>query len=837
MEGIQERSFFRGSLRNKLLAVLLFITLIPLGILNFISYQGMKSQMQEDQGRRLSGYSRRIARTIDMSINERIGDIAAWTALETVRTAIDIGGGQAGANELFDQFVKSYGTFDLIMLMDQRGDCIASSSPEAVGMGVGDYGWFKSGMEGKEFIGEFDHHALLEQFVPASKGWSLLITMPVTIQNEVKGVLAGYIKWELINHIIEAFPVQTSGYTYLVDRRDMRIIAHPSRDLIGLKLTDPSIDLPQVADVYAKQARGSVTYQFLNPATQKSALRTVGFMANEGYEKFAKKWVVASGANYDEIFAALPKQRLKNFIISALFVSFMILGAIFLSRTISRPILETSEAMVAITRDLDFTRTIKVEGQDEIAMMEIAFNRLITKLRETFGTIVQGNEQVSGAVSQVQEISAKIVNNATEQAKRAQDVLRRIEVMGQTAGEVQKNAQESQKSYGDTSTSITELTASIEEIARVAQSQATMVEEIRGIINLMGETAQQVATRASQQKQAAEQTAKEAEQMALSIRNVSGRASEADKQSTVSYQAAVEGKKAVEQVAHGMQNIAESSEQITEIIEVISDIADQTNLLALNAAIEAARAGEHGRGFAVVAEEVRKLAERTAESTKEISALIKSSAEHVKEGADLATSSQKALENIVATVEQTSALVREIDTATNEQTKGIQQVSEAMDRLLKLSAEISELTGEQVKRRERAGSVMNEVYELSRSVSLSTQDQVKTADQVLKEVMTANKFAENITDMTSQQKERSQMLQQIIQDMSNVALTNASGARNSQQQSEKLAELMQDFSRLIAQFHIGHSFSDGNGRHGKDQLQKPPEDSGKEAEEARRAIA
>jgi methyl-accepting chemotaxis protein len=131
---MQSTSLLGGSLRNKLLLVLLLVTLIPLGILNYISYQGMKSQMVEDQGRRLSGYSRRIARTIDLSLNERIGDIAAWTTLETVKTALDIGGGQAGSDQLLNHFAESYGTFDLLMLIDRSGTCISSSLPAAIGL-------------------------------------------------------------------------------------------------------------------------------------------------------------------------------------------------------------------------------------------------------------------------------------------------------------------------------------------------------------------------------------------------------------------------------------------------------------------------------------------------------------------------------------------------------------------------------------------------------------------------------------------------------------------------------------------------------------------------------
>ncbi|HEX2019448.1 MAG TPA: methyl-accepting chemotaxis protein, partial [Aurantimonas sp.] len=134
-----------------------------------------------------------------------------------------------------------------------------------------------------------------------------------------------------------------------------------------------------------------------------------------------------------------------------------------------------------------------------------------------------------------------------------------------------------------------------------------------------------------------------------------------------------------------MGQIEQSSEKINSIISVIDEIAFQTNLLALNAGVEAARAGDAGRGFAVVAQEVRGLAQRSAEAAKEIKTLIATSREQVGTGVELVTASGKSLEEIVTEVSSMAEVISTIAASAREQATSLREVSGAADQMDKVT--------------------------------------------------------------------------------------------------------------------------------------------------------
>jgi len=219
---------------------------------------------------------------------------------------------------------------------------------------------------------------------------------------------------------------------------------------------------------------------------------------------------------------------------------------------------------------------------------------------------------------------------------------------------------------------------SIEKLQSAMQRVGDNTSAIRSASDEIRTAADDLSRRTEQQAASVEETAAAVEEVTASVKESASRAEEAGALVSRTKASAEKSGEVVREAVAAMQAIEESSRKIGNIIGMIDEIAFQTNLLALNAGVEAARAGEAGKGFAVVAQEVRELAQRSANAAKEIKTLINTSSQQVKSGSELVGETGKALEVIVAEVQEVNANVVAIVEAVREQSTTLNEINQAV---------------------------------------------------------------------------------------------------------------------------------------------------------------
>jgi len=438
----------------------------------------------------------------------------------------------------------------------------------------------------------------------------------------------------------------------------------------------------------------------LNADNQVVAKRDYQKNENQVYSAFAlvntanpvSNYIVKVDVPKSTILKAVPSfwSRFLLFLIPVLVLSFLM--SWFLSRIVTRPINQFIQFVNKVSEG-NYHLRLNMETRDELQKIGVALNVMLEKIEGLIETEADRDRLQKQITSLLQIVSAAADGDFTASAEVTSGAL------GALADSFNLMVAELSKLIRDVKIASDQISNSTQEIMVdteiMSQGAGTQANEISSTYKAASEVAE-IIKYANERTQLAAESARRASQVALS-------GSEVVKKS-------IEGmhriRETVQETTRRVRTLGESSTEIGEIIEVISDIADRTNLLALNATIEAARAGDAGRGFAVVADEVRMLAERSSQAAKDIATLIESIQVDTKEavfamengttevesGTKFVDEAGAGLKEILEMVQNSSQLITEISDAFQQQTKASSDIAKAMERIASIAQETADGT-------------------------------------------------------------------------------------------------------------------------------------------------
>lgn len=496
--------------------------------------------------------------------------------------------------------------------------------------------------------------------------------------------------------------VGETGYAMMFNLKG-EVLLHPSiapgTDLLGAK---DALGVEFIREMLNRK-NGRITYWWKNKGEEEAREKFALFTTLED-----TGWLIIVSSYTEEVYSRLWSLALLLGAVILGVLALIILVAFFFNRSILNPI---NKILVRVN-DIDhgqgdLTQRLEIGNKDEMGEIGQSFDSFLEKIKRMIRDLKLN-------IVGMKEAADDLSSTSTQSAAGVQEISASIRsVVDNTASEKQK------------------LDESTERIKRILGG-------IDAIYDLTEKVEAQI-----------QHSSSSIEEMAANINSTAELATEADSSSEQLARISEEGNEAMRILAGSIKDVSENSNKIVEMVQLIMDISEQTNLLAMNAAIEAAHAGEYGKGFAVVAEEIRKLADRSAQGAKEIQGVVKEISSSIQDNLQQAEKTGRNFSLLKQNIDKLRHVNHEISSGMEEQKQANESILGALIKLKEVGENIAERSKREKKEGEGVALSLKELNILSQEIAVAMEEQKIALEE-------AAHSAEHITEISTGLKEIAQ---------------------------------------------------------------------------------
>lgn len=507
---------------------------------------------------------------------------------------------------------------------------------------------------------------------PTDHGGVSTISFCTTIitDRKVVGLVGIDYKYDLLSSVVNDLKPfgDNDSYSFLIGA-DGTFIVHPQKDLIGKRMNELSSEYDRVGKTISSGVTFNSSMRSVLTGNRDSKILIIPIQVSTYY-------TVGLGVvdPVNKVFGTVDRVKVLVLALNAIVVALSLAISLLTIQSILKIIKRTTDFFVGLANEEgDLTASIESVGKDEIGDLSRGFNAFILKLNEI--------------ISSVKESSVTLRGSSLSLTSSTKNTAANLELLGSNVDTIKREILGQTENIESSSSAIEEIQKSIASVDSMIQSQSAALSESSSSI----------------------------EQMVVNIGSVTKNIGMISSQFDSLAEKSSFGKSELDDVVSMIKQVSEMSENLFEANGTITAISSRINLLAMNAAIEAAHAGQYGKGFSVVADEMRDLAEKTLENSKQISESIGSITALIGKMDAASSSTTQSLDYIFNEIKTINKFSMEIKDSMNEQSTGSKQVLEAITEINEITTQVTEGS------REMAEGISSIISDISRLVDSSKQ--------------------------------------------------------------------------------------------------------------------